>query len=221
MLVPPQFVGVLVVPLNVTVLVPCVEPKLVPAIVTDVLITPPLGERLLMLGPEDVTVKSTPLLPPPPTLTTTSPVVAPAGTVTATDVSVELDGLAYSSGLKTTWGVKVPPAVKLLPVIVSDVPTAPDVEDKPVMIGDGVTEKLLPLLDDPLTLTTTLPVVAPAGTWSSRLVALQETQVTGVPLNVTVLLPCVDPKPLPMIATAVPTGPFDGVIRLMLGAAWA
>ena len=106
-------------------------------------------------------------------------------------------------------------------MIVSDVPTAPDVEDKPVMIGDGVTVKLLPLLADPLTLTITLPVVAPAGTWSSRLVALQETQVTGVPLNVTVLLPCVDPKPFPIIATSVPTGPWDGVMRLMFGAASA
>jgi hypothetical protein len=94
MLVAPQVVGVLVVPLNVTVLAPCVEPKFVPVIVTDVPITPPLGDRLLMLGPDDVTLKSTPLLPPPPTLTTTSPVVAPTGTVTAIDVFVELDGLA-------------------------------------------------------------------------------------------------------------------------------
>jgi hypothetical protein len=93
-----QLVGLAVVPLNVTVLVPCDEPKLVPVIVTAVPTTPPPGARLLMLGSEDVTVKRTLLLFPPPTATRRSPVAAPAGIATVIDVSVELVGLAKSSG---------------------------------------------------------------------------------------------------------------------------
>ncbi|HWS97373.1 MAG TPA: hypothetical protein VN620_12980 [Candidatus Methylomirabilis sp.] len=89
-----QLEGVPAVPLNVTVLVPCDEPKLVPVIVTAVPTTPPPGAKLLMLGSEDVTTKRTLLLFPPPTETRRSPVVAPAGTATVIEVSVELVGLA-------------------------------------------------------------------------------------------------------------------------------
>ena len=50
MLVAVQLVGVLTVPLNLTVLPACVAPKFEPAIVTDVPAGPEVGERLLMLG---------------------------------------------------------------------------------------------------------------------------------------------------------------------------
>jgi len=58
MLVLLQLVGVAVVPLNVTVLVPCEEPKFVPVIVTDVPRSPELGERFVMAGAVTVKVKS-------------------------------------------------------------------------------------------------------------------------------------------------------------------
>ena len=48
MLVADQLVGVAGVPLNVTVLVPFVAPKLVPVIVTDVPTGPLVGDRLVM-----------------------------------------------------------------------------------------------------------------------------------------------------------------------------
>ncbi len=51
-----------------------------------------------------------------------------------------------------------------MPVIVTDVPNGPDVGLKLVMLGGSVTVKLMPLLTMPLMDTTTLPVVAPAGT---------------------------------------------------------
>ena len=54
--------------------------------------------------------------------------------------------------------------MKLLPVIVMAVPTCAEFGDRPVMTGVGVTVKLLVLLAFPLTVTTTLPDVAPAGT---------------------------------------------------------
>jgi hypothetical protein len=78
MLVALQLVGVAIIPLNVTVLVPWDAPKLVPVIVTDVPTGPVIGLILLMLG--DVTVKGTALLEIPPTVTVTFPVVAPVGT---------------------------------------------------------------------------------------------------------------------------------------------
>src|SRR5207249_10423836 len=71
MLVAAQLVGVAAVPLNLIVLVPCVAPKFVPAIVTDVPMIPDVGFRPVTLGPGLVTVKLTPLLATPPTVTTT------------------------------------------------------------------------------------------------------------------------------------------------------
>src|SRR4051812_18635381 len=81
MLVPFHDVAVAMVPLNFTVLVPCVPPKLVPVMVTGADTAPDVTERLVMLGG---TVKLIPLLDTPPITTVTGPVVAPTGTVTPT-----------------------------------------------------------------------------------------------------------------------------------------
>ena len=78
---------VAVVPLNFTVLVPWVEPKFNPVIVTDAPTAPEVGDRLLMLGN---TVNATPLLFTPLAKTTTLPVVAPLGTVTLIEVALQL-----------------------------------------------------------------------------------------------------------------------------------
>jgi hypothetical protein len=51
------------------------------------------------------------------------------------------------------------------------------------------TVKLIPLLATPPTVTTTLPVVAPVGTFTTMLVALQLDGTPAVPLNLTVLVP--------------------------------
>src|SRR5260370_11039909 len=83
-----------------------------------------------------------------------------------------------------------------------------------------VTVKFAPLLATPPTVTTTLPVVAPAGTGTVMLVAVQLLAVpAGVPLNVTVLEPCGVPKLAPVIVTGVPTGPEAGFRFVMLGGA--
>jgi hypothetical protein len=81
-----------------------------------------------------------------------------------------------------------------------------------------VTVNGTPLLATPPTVTTTLPVVAPAGTCAVMLVALHPVGVAVVPLNLTVLVPCVPPKFVPAIATEVPTGPAVGLRLVMLGA---
>jgi hypothetical protein len=51
------------------------------------------------------------------------------------------------------------------------------------------------------------------------LVADQVVGVAAVPLNLTVLLPCVAPKFVPVIVTTVPTGPLVGVRLVNVGAA--
>ncbi len=59
--------------------------------VTEVPTGPEVGERLFILG---VTVKVTPLLACPLTVTTTGPVVAATGTGTAMLVALQLVGVA-------------------------------------------------------------------------------------------------------------------------------
>jgi hypothetical protein len=202
------------VPLNVTVLVPCAAPKFVPTIFTEVPTTPDVGDRLVILGVGS-TVKLTPLLALPPTVTTTLPVVAPVGTVTFIEVAPQL--VIVVAVVVLNFTVLVPfVEPKFVPVIVTDAPTAPDVADKLLMIGKTV--KLDPLLLTPLAKTTTLPVVAPVGTVVWIEVALQFVTVAVVPLNFTVPVPCVEPKFVPVIVTAVPTAPEVGDNLVVPGA---
>jgi hypothetical protein len=215
MLVAVQLVAVpALVPLNVTVLLPCADPKLLPAIVTGVPTAAEAGVRLVIEG-VGITVKITPLLATPPTVTTTMPVVAPAGTFTVMLLALQLAAVPALVPLNVT--VLLPWAdPKLLPAIVTAEPTAPEVGVRLVIEGVGSTVKFEPLLGTPPTVTTTLPVVAPAGTFTVMLVALQLVAVPAlVPLNVTVLLPCADPKLLPAIVTGMPTAAEAGV-RLVI-----
>src|ERR1039458_6861124 len=82
----------------------------------------------------------------------------------------------------------------------------------------GGTVKLTPLLDFPFTITTTSPVVAPAGTATTMLASLQLLGVPAIPLNCTVLMPGVVPKFVPVIVTTVPGGPLVVDRLVMLGA---
>jgi hypothetical protein len=108
-------------------------------------------------------------------------------------------------------------APKLLPVMVIEAPTAPDGWLKLVIIAG--TTKLAPLLATPPTVTTTLPVVAPAGTVTIMLVALQlAIAVTAVPLKATVLVPWVAPKFVPLMVMAVPTAPEVWLRPVIVGA---
>jgi hypothetical protein len=107
---------------------------------------------------------------------------------------------------------------KFAPPIVIEAPTAPEPCERLEMLGGGTTVKVTPLLFTPPALTTTLPVVAPLGTGATIDVALQLLGVAVVPLNFTVLVPCVAPKFVPVIVTDAPTAPVVGEILLMLGA---
>ena len=81
-----------------------------------------------------MTVKFTPLLGKLPTMTTTFPVVAPLGTVRTILVSLQLVAKVIWVPLKVTvlFVCAVP---KPVPVIVTEVPTAPDTGFKLVMVA--------------------------------------------------------------------------------------
>ncbi|MGA2149941.1 MAG: hypothetical protein ABSH49_33870, partial [Bryobacteraceae bacterium] len=84
----------------------------------------------------------------------------------------------------------------------------------------GVTVNGEPLLAAPPTVTTTLPVVAPLGTFTTMPVPLQVVAVPAlVLLKVTVLVLCADPKLLPEIVIGVPTAAEVGDRLVILGAA--
>jgi hypothetical protein len=116
-----------------------------------------------------------------------------------------------------------PVAPKLVGVFVaviwyeSAVPTVPFAVVALVMLGVDDTVKFTPLLATPPTVTTTLPDVAPLGTDVAMLVALQVVTVAAVPLNLTVLVPCEDPKFVPVIVTGVPTDPDVVETPIMVG----
>jgi hypothetical protein len=215
MLVFDQVVGVAVVPLNLIVLEPFVAPKFVPVTVTVVPMAPLFGERLVRFGAA-FTVNVRPLLARPLTVTTTLPVVAPDGTGTTMLVFDPVVGVAV---VPLNVIVLVPfVAPKFVPVTVTDVPMAPLFGVRVVSVGATFTVKVSPLLARPLTVTTMLPVVAPAGTGTTMLVADQLVGVAVVPLNVIVLVPFVAPKFVPVTVTAVPTGPLVGDRLVSVGA---
>ena len=215
MLVAVQLVGFASIPLKVTVLVPCVEPKFTPEIVTEVPVGPAVGERLVIPGP-DPTMKSTLLLGVPPTVTTTFPVVAPLGTFTTMVVVFQLVAVPADTPLNLT--VLVPCVEpKLTPPIVTELPTDPEVGFKTKMAGPELGSKTEQLLDIPPTVTRTHPMVAPAGTGTTMLVALQLVGVASTPLNVT--FPVVEPKFVPVIVTDVPGEPEVGLREVIVGGA--
>jgi hypothetical protein len=161
------------------------------------------------------TVNATPALATPLTVTTTLPAVAPAGTGATIDVSLQLVGVA-AVPLNVT--VLVPwVAPKFVPMMVTGAPTAAEGGDKLMMPGVVNTMNAAPALATPFTVTTTFPVVAPAGTGATIDVALQLVGVAAVPLNVTVLVPWVAPKFIPMIVTGVPAVLDAGDKLIMLG----
>ena len=162
-------------------------------------------------------MKFTPLLLTPLACTTTFPEVAPDGTVATMLVELQLVVLALVPLNLTVLVPCVEP--KFVPVMVTEAPIAAEVGERLVILGAGTTVKLTPLLDLLETFTTTLPVVAPDGTVATMLVALQLVALALVPLNVTVLVPCVEPKFVPVIVTEAPTAPDVGDRLEMVGPA--
>jgi hypothetical protein len=131
----------------------------------------------------------------PFTCTVRSPVVAPLGTGATILVELQLVGVA-STPLKLT--VLDPCAApNNPPVIVTGVPTGPEVGDRPVIFG----ERLATLLSRPFTVTTKSP--GPEGAGTAILLLLQLVGVSAVPLTRMVLELCVAPNPPPVTVSVV------------------
>jgi hypothetical protein len=203
-----QLVGVATIPLNVTVLDPCVAPKFSPVIVTEVPGVPAAGLMVVTLGFE-FTINGTVLLVIPPTVTTTLPLVAPEGTGTAMLVQVQLVGDA-TVPLNVTVLVDCA-APKSVPEIVIDAPTGPEFGLALVMLGPVATTKGTELLAAPPTVTIRLPDAAALGTRATIYVLVQTETVAAMPLNATELVPWLDPKLEPLIDTGWATPPDSGV----------
>lgn len=152
----------------------------------------------------------------PFTVTENGPDDAPDGTYPTIRVSLQ-----FATVTLVPWSeIVLLPCVapKPVPVRVTTSPTTPDVGDTLVMPSTSTTVKLMPLLATPDADTTTFPVVAPMGTGATMLVALQLVGAASVQLKLTVPLPCVAPKFVPVTVTEVPTTPEVSDRLLMVGA---
>jgi hypothetical protein len=95
------------------------------------------------------------------------------------------------------------------------------VGDGDAVIASGATTvNVAELLEPaPATVTTTdaPPNATPAGTAAVILVSLHVAGVAAMPAKVTLLLPCVAPKVVPLIVTIVPIGPVVGARLVITG----
>jgi Protein of unknown function (DUF541) len=166
-----------------------------------------------------VTVKFVELVAVPlGVVTRIGPVVAPVGT--ATVILVPAPFTAKPGAFTLSNETDVAP-VKLVPLILTDVPTGPLVGLNDVIVGAPapVTVKFVELVAVPSRLVTAIgPVVAPAGTVAVILCALSIVNVADVPLKLT-LVTSGPLKLVPWIVTEVPTGPPAGENELIVGAA--
>jgi hypothetical protein len=209
-----QLEGVTATPPKLTVLVPWLEPKLLPAIVTELPTGPDDGVRLVIPG---LTVKFTVLLGTPPTVTMTGAAPSPRLVGTLKPM-LELPQLVGVTETPPTVRVLVPCVEpKFVPVMVTAMPTPPDEGER--LAIPGVTLKLTLALENPPTVTMTGAAPSPSvgGTGTAMLPLLQLVGVTATPPTVTVLAPCVAPKLVPAIVIDVPTGPDAGVRLVMPG----
>jgi hypothetical protein len=121
----------------------------------------------------------------PLTVMTTGPVAAADGTAVPMVVTFQLVGVAdlpLNEMVLEPWLAPKPD-----PLIATVVPAAPDVGER--LLITGVTVKATLLLAVPLTLTTTGPVVAAAGTVATIDPVFQLVAVAATPLKVIVLDP--------------------------------
>jgi hypothetical protein len=206
------------IPLNSTTLLLGVVLKLVPEIVTVAPTAPVVGLKPVIVC-KGRTVNIEPLVRVNPlTVIEIGPVTAPAGTkvvkvvvvAAVTVANVPLKRTIFSSGV----------VLKFVPKIVTSAPGAPLVGVNPVKVGVGSTVNvpaLVTVTPVPLTSTEMVPVVAPEGTSTVKVVADAPVTVARVPLNRTVLLARVELKLVPVIVTVAPTAALVGVNPVIVG----
>ena len=157
--------------------------------------------------PDAVTVKTAELVAVPPGVVTAMfPVTAPVGTVAVTCVSEFTVKVVAATPPKVTLLVPVRP----VPVITTTAPGGPLVGLNPDTVGPTTTVKTAELVAVPPGVVTTIfPVIAPVGTVAVTCVSEFTVKVVAAtPPKVTLL---VWVNPVPVITTAVPTGPLVGL----------
>lgn len=186
-------------------------------IVIDAPTAPDVWLKVVMLGAGAVTVKPTPLLGCPPTVTTTFPVVAALGTSTTMLVALQLVGVAVVP-LKVT--VLVPGVVpKFAPEIVTDDPTAPEVGLRLIIAGAvvavperdidmGTTFVLLAILR--------VPLRAPAAVGEKVTLAVQ--LLPGLRGD-EATHPSVSEKSPVVLSATIPTDPLELLVKVTACAA--
>jgi hypothetical protein len=149
---------------------------------------------------------------PPGVVTDSVPDFPPTGTV----VVIWVEELTVKLALTPLNLTEVAP-VRLVPVIVTLVPMKPLVGEKLVIVGAGMTVKLLALVAVPPGVVAAIgPVVAPEGTVAVIWVEELTVKVVAlVPLNFTAVAPV---RLVPVITTLVPTPPLVGEKLAIVGA---
>jgi hypothetical protein len=106
--------------------------------------------------------------------------------------------------------------VRFVPLIVTAVPTGPLDGLNDVIVGaEAVTVKSPALVAVPPGVVAEIfPVVAPEGTVASMRMAETTVKLAAVPLKRTLVAPV---RFVPLIVTAVPTGPLDGLNDVIIG----
>jgi hypothetical protein len=196
-------------PLNFTLVKP---PKFAPSMIT-VAPTPPLvGVKLLTFG-SCVTLKLAVLVAVPvDVVTVIRPVVALAGTVAVICVT-EITVNAALTPLNFTL---VTP-VKFAPLITIELPVAPLEGARLMMTGVVRTVNALAFVDVPVGVVTVMkPVEAPVGTVAVICVTELTVKTALVPLNLTLVVPL---NFVPVMVTAAPIAPLEGVTAVIVGSA--
>ena len=143
-------------------------------------------------------------------VTLMGPVVAVAGSVAWIEVGEFTVNVALTPLNRTAVG-----PLKLVPLMLTLVPTTPLAGVKLVIVGGLIMVKLVPLVAVPLGVMTLMePVVAPEGTVAWIEVAEFTMNVAPTALNRTAVAPL---KFVPLIVTLVPTGPLAGVKPVIVG----
>jgi hypothetical protein len=200
-------------------------PKPEPLTVTCVFAAPIAVERLVTTGgPGAVTAKGVDTAPPGvATVRVPGPGAALAAMFRVAVIWVGLTTITLVTAIPRLLAVTVEGMAKLVPVKVTETlaPWTPVAGLMDANVGaDGMTVNGTALLASPPTVTTTLPVVAPLGTGTTILVAVQLVAIPApMPLKATVPDPWLAPRLLPVMVTAVPTVPEVGDRLVMLGVA--
>jgi hypothetical protein len=129
-----------------------------------------------------------------------------------TPIELDVAELTFANNELTRTAFETGVFSKFVPLMLRAVPGKPICGENPLIVGvvePTANDAELAALPEGL-VTAIGPVVAPEGTVTTISVAVAEATCAATPLNVTAFCDGVELKPVPSIATEVPTGPPSG-----------